>query len=382
MSWGDLTVSDQATVAVGFVAMALAWPLAVAVYRVRKDSRLNRLVAGVLAMEGLLAGCLSAITLLNLEADFEALTLLGVFLVADATAMLLFVGGLHPAWARRLGARAGVATLAAFGVGLIAASAWAASARREDGLFTSSDPSWSVAWSYLGLAALVAFVATLHDFRLTREGSAARRQGRAFALAFGVRNGLLFLGIFAWAASDALGLLALREWAEVTGVVGMALLPALLAYGVLSTQLFDIELKMKLGIKSGTLAAILVGGFFAGYKVFEFYLGREFGYVFGGVLSGLFFFLAPRLNKFADGVANKAIPQAQPTPDYIAYKKLEVYKAAVESAWEDGLLDARDRSLLDSLRRKLALKQADADAIEAEFAGTRPAPPVADAAPA
>lgn len=81
------------------------------------------------------------------------------------------------------------------------------------------------------------------------------------------------------------------------------------------------------------------------------------------------------LNKVGEKIANTAMPQVQPTPVYVQFKKLEVYRAAIEAAHETGGIGARERASLDRLRAKLGLDPTDCAAVEAEVAGAGDAPP-------
>jgi uncharacterized membrane protein YebE (DUF533 family) len=142
---------------------------------------------------------------------------------------------------------------------------------------------------------------------------------------------------------------------------------SILAYGILRTELYDIDLKLKIGIRRGTVIGIVIE------KLAEQILSREVGWVVGSVLAGLLVFLAPKLNKLGDKVATKAMPQVEPTPAYIQFKKMEVYRAAVESAQETGGIDARHRATLDTLRAKLGLDAKDCALVEAEVVPSAPA---------
>ncbi|MHB8604601.1 MAG: hypothetical protein ACYDCK_05040 [Thermoplasmatota archaeon] len=50
--------------------------------------------------------------------------------------------------------------------------------------------------------------------------------------------------------------------------------------------------------------------------------------------------------------------------EVVEVAKLEVYKAAVESAFEAGGIDDKERRMLAGMRRKLGLRDLDAEAVE------------------
>lgn len=92
----------------------------------------------------------------------------------------------------------------------------------------------------------------------------------------------------------------------------------------------------------------------------------------GGIAAGAVIVLASRLNKVGEKVANATMPNVQATPAYMQFKKLEVYKAAVESAVETGGISDKERSMLERLAIKLALAPQDCRAIGAELGAAPP----------
>jgi hypothetical protein len=225
--------------------------------------------------------------------------------------------------------------------------------------------------------------AALSAWRRATPGTAMRKKAGAFALAFGVRDAVYIVAIavnILWAVVEAHRQPPAAAYALWS--FGAFLYAALLGYGILRTQLFDLDLKVKVGIRRGTMAAIFVIAVFIAFQIASQYLNRNYGFVASGVTTGLLLFLSPRLNKLADRVSDAALPDVQPTSEYLAFKKLEVYRAAVESAVEGGGLGSGpERAMLDRLGAKLGLAAADAKAIEAEFAlPGRNAPPRAAAA--
>jgi hypothetical protein len=61
------------------------------------------------------------------------------------------------------------------------------------------------------------------------------------------------------------------------------------------------------------------------------------------------------------------MPNTENTPTYAAFRKMQVYEAALaEAQHEDGISD-RERALLNSLRDSLDISASDARAIEAEL---------------
>lgn len=94
------------------------------------------------------------------------------------------------------------------------------------------------------------------------------------------------------------------------------------------------------------------------------YLSDELGKVTGLVAAGvLMFFLAP-LQCFADRVASTAMPNTTNTPEYAAFRKMQVYESALVEAQHEGCISDRERALLVRLRDSLGISEIDAESIE------------------
>jgi hypothetical protein len=95
---------------------------------------------------------------------------------------------------------------------------------------------------------------------------------------------------------------------------------------------------------------------------------QTLGYVFGAIAAGLLLLALHPLQRAAERIANAAMPNVNDTPAYVAFRKLEVYKTAVQSAAEGGITP-KDRRTLDALRQRLGIDEADATSIEADVIG-------------
>jgi hypothetical protein len=93
-------------------------------------------------------------------------------------------------------------------------------------------------------------------------------------------------------------------------------------------------------------------------------LSSELGNLAGLIAAAaVVFFLAP-LQRFAERVASTAMPNTQNTPEYAAFRKLQVYEAAVADALQGDGISQKERALLIRLRdtfvAQLAMPSADA----------------------
>lgn len=349
---------------VSALTAVMALVLALVVFRAQSESRINRRLAALLVADGIFLGYLTLSDLIPSEAVDTILV--NLVLSFDALAHFLFVVTLDSPTARILRRRwivllAIVLTIfVAVLLPIVGVSQGMTITDEND------DLQYGAGWPFLACASIFALGVTLDSYLRTPKGTPSRKRTGMFALAFGMRDASLAITIFGWAALIGGPYQHYQNFLPMLLNIGSLLFVALLAYALLSVQLFDIDLKIKWGAARGTVVVFIVIAALIVAKIVEFYLNKTLGLVFGGVAAGLTLFFAPRLNKLADKVANKALPAVQPTSGYLTFKKLEVYRAAVESAMEGGITP-KDRGMLDRLQTKLGLAKDDAAAVEHEL---------------
>lgn len=216
-----------------------------------------------------------------------------------------------------------------------------------------------------------ALVASMHAWRTAKRGIARERAG-IFALAFGVRDlgWTLSYAIAAWSMwtlPDMFAMTDLDFLGKFVYALGTLLAVPLIAYGILRTQLFDIDLRIRWTIKQSTVAAVFVAVFYLVSEGADRLLESELGNVIGLIASALVMFFLVPVQRFAERVAGAAMPNTENTPEYAMFRKLQVYEAALAEALPDGNISERERDLLDRLRDSLGISTADADTIEHEL---------------
>ncbi len=225
---------------------------------------------------------------------------------------------------------------------------------------------------YLLLVLLFGFalVASIHAWHVS--AGAARSRARSFTLAFGFRDicWSFVYGTAIWWIR--LGIYEVVDPDATTPVyyvyaLGTLFYVPLIAYGILRTHLFDIDLRIRWTIKQSTLAAAFVAIMFLLSEGADRLLSAELGN-FAGLLAAalVVFFLAP-LQRFAERVASAAMPNTQNTPEYTAFRKMQVYEEAVAEAHYEGGISKKERALLVRLRDSLGISASDAEAIEGEL---------------
>ena len=224
---------------------------------------------------------------------------------------------------------------------------------------------------YLLLCALFgyALVASIQAWR-SAIGSAKSR-ALSFVLAFGVRDVFWFI-VYGWAillihqGTYSIVEMDVTSTAYLLYALGTLLAVPLIAYGILRTQLFDIDLRIRWTIKQSTLAAIFVALVYLISEGADRFLSEELGKWAGLLASALVvFFLAP-LQRFAERVASVAMPNTQNTPEYAAFRKLQVYESSLSEALLGGISE-KERVLLNTLRDTLGISPADAMSLEKEL---------------
>jgi hypothetical protein len=241
-------------------------------------------------------------------------------------------------------------------------------------------PAWYATWdadlppitvdifNLVGVIGIMSLVASLSSWARSPRGSWARRQARAFAIAFGVHDVGMFIALVLPGhlvpppPSGNLSDIFIILGCTCTSIAFVLLL----SYGILEVQLFDIDLRIKRGIRRSTVVAVFVAGFLMVEQFVQNYFTGQFGLLLGAVTAGLMLFGLGHIRRFAEALANGAMPEVSATPEYVAYRKLEVYRAAFEGLYADGLVSDKERAMLDRHRIKLGIAPGDALAKEEE----------------
>ena len=359
----------------GVLALVLSWSLAVVVLLTGPGLRRDRLLALLLIVEGAAWGSGAGFLYLS-ESPVVAWYLQAVFvtaLLAMPGCALAFAGTLPTTLTAPLRSRFGLGVLVAWTV--VVELCYFARPERFVGAIV---PAWYATWdadlpditvdffNLTGLVGVASLVGSIGAWVQSAPGSWARRQARAFAMAFGVHDiGLFFALVLPGhlvppPPSGNLSDIFIISGVDFTSMIFVALL----SYGILKVQLFDIDLRIKRGIRRSTVAAVFVATFLVVEQFVQNYFTGQFGLLLGALAAGLMLFGLGHIRRFAETLANHAMPDVSATPEYVAYRKLEVYRAAFEGLFADAVVNDKERATLDRLRSKLAIRPADAQAIE------------------
>jgi len=358
----------------GLAAVALCWSLAVVLFRVGPRGGVARKLSVLLAVEGvtlITAGFPEFV--LGLSEDFwvEHMT----YTTLSGLAHFLGDAGMVALYPPFLAAALGTALTRPFGRAAVripiavVAVATAIAAALAIAVWNSFAVA-SILYVMVTLTFLLALAASLNAWHTAKPGVARTRAG-LFAVAFGIRD---VCWCFAYAAAF---------WTLQTGTdgyeyaifwtykavyaLGTLLAVPLIAYGILRAHLFDIDLRIRWTIKQSTLAALIIAIIFLISEGASTFLSAELGTVAGLIAAAVVMFFLTPLQHFAERVAATAMPKTDNTPEYVAFRKMQVYEAALIDAMAENGISSKERALLAHLRESLGITVADAEAIEREL---------------
>lgn len=358
----------------GLVGAPFALSAAIVVFRTAPHRSINRRLSTVLALEGIWMSS-GTFFLVESQTVFMWIAAVGVgALMALPYQYLAFLGAaidlplVRPFRSRR-------ALRMLMTLSLVAWSTFVLFPHVFIGELYS--PPWAT-WNFLftpwgtgvviihGASSLFGLVVAVTAFRRARPGSVARDHARWFALAFGVRDivtAALYLFYPVLRRIPTVGDFAYNELGAFANIVYVALL----AYGVLRVQLFDLELKIKFAIRNSTVAAVIAGAFFVGSELLESFIPVE-GTLLGLLAAGVIVALLRPVHRFAERLASGLMPGVEDSPEYLDVRKREVYVAALEGALEHGEITERERSILRRLADNLEISGELAASLEREVA--------------
>ena len=233
------------------------------------------------------------------------------------------------------------------------------------------------------LAAITGLAVALLYWRGSPRGTSMRRQGAVFALAFGLHDGGMIVAVVAGIVGSAIDNSVLLGVAYYGVPLSKLVLLSLVTYGILRVQLFDIDLKIKWTLGRGTALTLLTGTFFVITETIEFFLPGEGLIANLGGASIVAVLIRPAWRLGAH-FANALLPGIVETEEFRHRRRLEVYRASLESVAADGLITERERRILETMRTKLSISRDDANRIETALlqngaktpnAGTAASPP-------
>lgn len=365
--------------ALGLVAVALCWGLAVVLFRVGAPGTVARRLAWLLVIEGitLLTGGFVFMVLAGAEISDQwyndhvpVAVQIGNFVLhhlGDAGMIALYpaflAAALRTRLTRPLGRKSLRITIAV--VALLMAAGTVLTRAAWNSLLGSA-----VLYAAVMALFLYALVVSIHAWWVAEPGM-ERTRARVFALAFGIRD-------ICWGASYAAAFWVIQSGAsleesaiplmgKVVYALGTLLAVPLIAYGILKAKMFDIDLKIRWTLKQSTFAAAVVAITFVISEGVEAAVSAELGDMWGLVAAAVAVVFLKPLQAFAEKVVGLLMPNTRNTPEYQYAHKRRVYEEALIEALDENGVSPKERALLERLRDSLEIPAADAAAMEQEL---------------
>lgn len=355
---------------IGVMAITACWSLAVVLFRVGAPGSMARKLGLLLIIEGLTLVTAGFPTYaLGLSEQLASNMILGASMgithwLADGVMLSLYppflAAALLTGLTRPFSHKGIRIAMWVYGMGV------AISAIVFKG-FLGIEAFGTVLYASMMLLFIYGLVAAIDAWRHAKPGLTKTRAG-IFAIAFGIRDiswGFVY-GASAWMTSSGTFSTESELFWQVKLIYGVGTLIAvpLIAYGILRTHLFDIDLKVRWTIKQSTFAAAVVFITFVVSEGVEMLVAAELGDKWGLVAAGIAVVLLKPLQALAERVVSLIMPNTNNTQTYRDTRKTEVYEAAYAEAVEEGGISDKERSLLNRLRDSLELTPNEASAIE------------------
>jgi hypothetical protein len=352
-----------------FIATAMCWSLAVVLFRVGEVGSVARRLALLLLVEGIAlvsTGFIDSVLSQSVRdasgyASWIQAEII-IHTIGDCLMLILYPPFLAAALQTRL-VRPFASAKVMTGVAVLTIAATV--------MAVAIPADFAPVPLYLMLCALFGFALVASVQAWLESAGSARDRARSFALAFGIRDvcwGIVYGGGIWLALSGDYAVVEADATSPIYLLYALGTLFAvpLIAYGILRTQLFDIDLKIQWTIKQSTLAAIFVVVVYLVSEGADRFLSEELGNWAGLLASALVVFFLTPLQRFAERVASVAMPNTENTPEYATYRKMQVYESSFADALLGGISD-KERVLLDTLRDTLGISLTDAAMLETDL---------------
>ena len=142
---------------------------------------------------------------------------------------------------------------------------------------------------------------------------------------------------------------------------------AILFYGIARYHVLDVDFGWSMGLGKAMRGTVAVPAFFIGQQAVEKLVDSTLGLVAGALLAGLSLLAVQAFQRRLVARAIETVPLTGNLPSYDAFRRVEIYRAALEPVLADGRLSARESAVLAALRSKLGITLVEHDAIERDL---------------
>lgn len=144
---------------------------------------------------------------------------------------------------------------------------------------------------------------------------------------------------------------------NVTFLMGVwrLLIPFLLAYALLRYQLFDIDIRLKAGVRRAIIVGAFTVTFFLVSEAAESLVQGNRGPLFGIASAGFLALAARPVQGFAGRISDRFMPDTKPIAEQSYDERLRFYLEQYRLIQQDGLVTPKERAMLMRLQVTLAL---------------------------
>lgn len=140
----------------------------------------------------------------------------------------------------------------------------------------------------------------------------------------------------------------------------------LMFYAILRYQLFDLNVRMRAGVRYGTMTTVFAAIFFTVQELVKDLGGSALGYFAGVLAAAALVFLFEPVQRWIEKFSHRVVP-AESTDTYEKFRSMEIYKAALEGALADKTINPDESISLKNLRAKLGISDADHHLLERDI---------------
>ena len=132
-------------------------------------------------------------------------------------------------------------------------------------------------------------------------------------------------------------------------------IPLLVTYALLRYQLFDIDIKLKDGVRRGIIVASFTVTFFLVSEAAESLVQGDRGPIFGIVAAGFLALASRPVQRFAERTSNAFMPDTKPIAEQSYAERTAFYLEQYRLITTDGQVTPKERKMLGRLQTALSL---------------------------
>lgn len=183
--------------------------------------------------------------------------------------------------------------------------------------------------------------------RRTRDHPGLQEVSRFFVAAVPLALVSPFVRLLPYANAEDLATFILAIWRLA--------IPFLLAYALLRYQLFDIDIRLKDGVRRGIIIVAFTVTFFLVSEAAESLVQGDRGPIFGIVAAGFLALGARPVQRFAERVSDAFMPDTKPIAEQTYEERTAFYLEQYRLITTDGQVTPKERRMLGRLQRTLSL---------------------------